>query len=92
LHKEVIASNERLSLLYKRLIKVFPKYESIFSTEKNHQFKFEQPSKVLKYNLEKIQTIINKLDIEDQPVDLRYLEKTIFSTGELDTIINDLES
>jgi hypothetical protein len=23
---------------------------------------------------------------------LRYLEKTIFSTGELDTIINDLES
>ncbi len=91
LHKEVIASNERLSLLYKRLLKVFPKYESLFKKEESFKFTTMDSPKVNTYDLKKIQTIINELNIDEEVNDLSYLEKTVFSTGELDTIIKELK-
>lgn len=93
LHKEVISSNTQLSILYNRLLKVFPEYESIFSKKKktNSQL-YTSSNKVVTYDSSKIDNIIEKLNANDKIVDLKYLEKTSFSTGELDTIIDDLNS
>ena len=91
LHKEVINSDERLSLLYERLIKIIPNYESIFSTEKKINITSIKKEEVPLYDLKKLENIIDKLSVEDTPPNFDYIDKLSFSTGELDTIIKDLE-
>ncbi len=91
LHKEVINSDERLSLLYKRLIKIMPNYESIFSIKKKNSMPSLKHDEVPQYDLKKIEEIIDKLTTKDEENNFDYIDKLSFSTGELDTIIKDLE-
>ena len=92
LHNEVIDSNERLSMLYKRLLNIFPEYTKIFAEKVKGNIKFKQDEKINQYKLDEIENLIEKLSNNDKKHNFNYLEKIDFSTGELDTIINDLES
>ena len=92
LHNEVIVSNERLLMLHKRLIKVFPEYNNLFFSKPKENIKFKHNEKINQYSLKRIEDLISKLSISDKKTNFNYLEKINFSTGELDTIINDLES
>ena len=92
LSNEVIKSNEKLQLLYNRLIKVLPKYNELFPEPKIKKIKFEEVKNYEKYDIEKMKELIEKMSINKPEYNFDYLNNVNISMGELEFVISEIES
>lgn len=89
LHKVVINSNKKLGVLYKRLIDVFPGYETKFkSTSKKHNIVLEKVVEPKLPSNEKLNALLDELEeLETTVSGLSLLDEINFHSRELQDVI-----
>lgn len=94
LQKAVMKSNEKLKILYNRLLAVFPEYEDKYKS-KLSQFeasvkKIEQAPELPKDKLTDILDKINTMESKENS-SFKSIDELTFSTGELDNVIQAIQ-
>ncbi|MCP4336720.1 MAG: hypothetical protein GY679_02610 [Mycoplasma sp.] len=95
LQDSILKSNEKLSILNERLLKVFPEYEEKFKREplKIKNINFEELEEIKLFDNSVADSIIEKIDNNETSnnLSLQYLDNFDFSSGKLDSLIIEVE-
>ena len=93
LEEAIKSSDEKLKILYNRLIKVYPEYEeTINQSKKTQKIKLEEIDFVKKYDASKIRGIINSInELEKDHSSLDSIDNLNFSSKELDSVIKEIK-
>ena len=89
LQKAVQTSNEKLHVLYERLIKVFPEYPEKYKVQLSSvQVETKEMAKAPQYKIHEFETLLNVINgIEEEIGSSTFIDKIDFSSHELDDVI-----
>lgn len=93
LQQSVQFSNEKLKVLYDRLLKVFPEYEEKYKVElAKISISSSEISKAPQFSLEKINELLRDVEaLYESDNNFGAIEKIDFSSHELDDVIKDVQ-
>ena len=93
LQEAIKSSDEKLNILYNRLIQVYPKYQDDLKQSENiKNIKLEEIDFVKKYDSSKIRKIINSINLmEENNSSFNLIDDLNFSSKELDSVIKEIK-
>lgn len=93
LAEAIKTSDNKLNILYNRLIKVYPKYkDNIEGNKQKNSIELEKIDFLKKYDSSRIRLIINEInEVEKDYSSLESIDKLNFSSKELDSVIQEIK-